>query len=383
MGYYPGFQYWQRSDHRNPAYGMIIFLLWMSIFQSPILADEGVKKYRIMIVSSYHREYLWSQSTHRGVVAAMQHYGYLDNQQQATDFARLDKVESSRVVLHKLWMDTKRFGGLSDIARTTARVMKEIDQFKPDLVMLGDDNAANYIGNQLLDTDTPVVFWGINGLPLKYGLIDSMDRPGHNVTGVWQAGYYKEGLELLHKLVPEAKTFAILASDSVTTRSSIRQLEALHKRGKLALELTAVVSTNDFEKFKLRAKQLEQEVDAFFVLNHDTMKNGQGQHMDMLEVGRWYLENIRKPEASHEDQFVREGMLLTANDSGFNQGYAAVEMVYDILDQGIDPSSIRTKTPPHGPLMVNLIRAGVLGISVNTFDGMIDEFIGYSAALDN
>ena len=261
--------------------------------------------------------------------------------------------------------------------------MKDLADFKPDLVMLGDDNAANYIGNQLLDTKTPVVFWGINGLPLKYGLIDSMDRPGHNVTGVWQAGYYKEGLDLLRKLVPDAKTFAILASDSTTARSSIRQLQALHKRGKLALELVAVVSTNDFEEFKQRVRQLEQHVDAFFVLNHDTMKNAKGEHMDMLEVGRWYLENIRKPEASHEDQFVREGMLLTANDSGFNQGYAAVEMVYDILDQGIKPQSIRTKTPPHGPLMVNLNRAAALGISVNTFDDLIDEFIDSSAALDN
>lgn len=379
----PLFRYWQRIDQYLPFCGMIFFLLWMSVFQSPVLAEEGAKKYRIMIVSSYHREYLWSQSTNRGVLAAMLHYGYLDNRQQATDFTRLDQVESSRVILRKLWMDTKRFGDISDIALTTARVMKELGQFKPDLVMLGDDNATNYIGNQLLDTDTPVVFWGVNGLPLKYGLIDSMDRPGHNVTGVWQAGYYKEGLDLLHKLVPEAKTFAILASDSITARSSIRQLQALHKRGKLALELVAVVNTNDFEEFKRRTRQLEQQVDAFFVLNHDTMKNAQGEHMDMLEVGRWYLENIRKPEASHEDQFVREGMLLTANDSGFNQGYTAVEMVYDILDQGIKPQSIRTKTPPHGPLMVNLNRAEALGISVNAFDGLIDEFIGSSAALEN
>ncbi|MDH3219399.1 MAG: hypothetical protein OEO19_07700 [Gammaproteobacteria bacterium] len=343
---------------------------------------DDAKRHRIFIVSSYHREYLWSKSTNDGVMAAMLRYSFLENQDQVKEFAEQDYVESKRVVLKKTWMDTKRKNGTSDIARSTVGIMKQIREFQPDLVMLGDDNAANYIGNQLLDTEIPVVFWGINGLPLKYGLIDSMDRPGHNITGVWQAGYYREGLELLSKLVPEARTFAILACDSVTARANIKQLQGLHRSGGLPLDLVDVVSTNDFEEFKLRAKQLESSVDAFFVLNHDTLKDDRGNHLDMLEVGRWYLENIRKPEASHEDQFVREGMLLTANDSGYNQGYAAFEMAYDILEQGLSPQLMRTKTPAHGPLMVNRNRARALGISLTEHDYLIDEFVDTSAALE-
>lgn len=209
-----------------------------------------------------------------------------------------------------------------------------------------------------------------------------MDRPGHNITGVWQAGYYREGLELLRKLVPEARTFAILACDSGTARSSIKQLRGLHRSGQLPLELVDVVSTNDFEEFKRRARELESRVDAFFVLNHDTLRDAGGNHLDMLEVGRWYLENIRKPEASHEDQFVREGMLLTANDSGYNQGYTAFEMAYDILSQGLSPRLMRTRTPARGPLMVNRQRADALGISLADHDYLIDEIIETSAALE-
>ena len=102
----------------------------------------------------------------------------------------------------------------------------------------------------------------------------------------------------------------------------------------------------------------------------------------MLVVGRWYLQNIRKPEASHEDQFVREGMLLTANDSGYNQGYTAFEMAYDILSQGLSPRLMRTKTPARGPLMVNRQRADALGISLADHDYLIDEIIETSAALE-
>ncbi|MDH3599872.1 MAG: hypothetical protein OEU26_09585 [Candidatus Tectomicrobia bacterium] len=340
------------------------------------------KKKRIFIVSSYHKAYLWSQSTQQGLSEAMLKYDYLDHPQQAATLVADDRVESAKAVIQKAWMDTKRKNHVSDIALTTQRIMQAISEFQPDLVLLGDDNAANYIGNQLLDTGIPVVFWGLNGLPLKYGLVDSMDNPGHNVTGVWQAGYHKESLELLSNLVPDAKTFAVLACDSVTTRPSIKQIRHLDRTGQLPLQLVDVVVTNSFTTFKRRALELARQVDAFFILNHDTLRDDAGKHVDMLTVGKWYLTHIFKPEASSEDQFVREGMLLTANDSGYNQGYTAFEMAYDILEQGFNPGRMRTKTPPKGRGMINRRRAEMLGLSFADKKAFIDDVIDRAIALE-
>ena len=345
------------------------------------IAYGNTEKIRLFVVSSYHKEYLWSQSTQQGLTQAMLDYGYLDNREQIEEFTRNDRIESSKAIIQKVWMNTKRKNSRSDIGASTLRIMNAIDAFQPDLVMLGDDNAANYVGHQLLDTETPVVFWGINGLPLKYDLIDSMDEPGHNVTGVWQAGYHKESLDLLHELVPHAKTFAILACDSVSSRPKIKQLQILDREEKLPLKLVDVVVTNSFSEFKQKTLQLAKQVDAFFMLNHDTMLDDEGNHVDMLEVGNWYLNHIKKPEASHEDQFVREGMLLTANDSGYNQGYVAFEMAYDILEQGLKPSLMRTKTPPRGPFMVNRKRAAMLGINLEDKLDLIDEIVDEAIAL--
>ena len=346
------------------------------------VAKAAPAKKRIFVVSSYHKGYLWSQATQKGLSEAMLNYGYLDDVSQIEEFARHDAVESSKAVIKKVWMDTKRKRSAQDIGEATLRIMQVIHDFQPDLVLLGDDNAANYIGNQLLDTSTPVVFWGINGLPLKYGLVDSMDSPGHNVTGVWQAGYHKESLELLHAIVPEAKTFAILACDTVTTRAKIKQIRMLAKQGGLPLQLVDVVATNSLTAFKTRALELAQKVDAFFVLNHDTLTDDDNKHVDMLAVGKWYLENIRKPEASHEGQFVREGMLLTANDSGYNQAYLAFEMAYDILHQGFNPSRMRTRTPNRGPFMVNRRRADMLGIDLKDKLHVVEEIIDQAIALE-
>ena len=358
-----------------------ISLAGLGLMVALTVYGESHKK-KIFVVSSYHKSYLWSQSTQKGLTSAMLNYGYLDNIQQADDFTKNDRIESSKAVVRKAWMDTKRRNSFREIAMATARIMRSIDEFKPDLVLLGDDNAANYIGNQLLDTPIPVVFWGINGLPLKYGLVESMDSPGHNVTGVWQVGYPRESLELLQRLIPEAKTFAILACDSETSRPRVKQIWNLDRNGKLPLKMVDMVVTNSFSDFKLRVLQLVPKVDAFFILNHDTLTDDKCNYVDMLDVGKWYLENVKKPEASLAYQFVREGMLLTVSDSGYNQRYKAFEMAYDILEQGLNPSRMRTIVPPKGPLMVNRIRAKKLGISLKDKIDTIDEIVEEAIALE-
>ncbi len=359
---------------------IVLVLLGMGLGMSAISSGAPAMK-RILVVSSYHRDYLWSQATQRGVSEAMLKYGYLDNTQQIATLATQDYIESDKAVIKKLWMDTKRKYSSIEIAQATTRIMQEVQAFRPDLVMLGDDNAARYIGSQLLDTTIPVVFWGINGLPLKYGLVERMDQPGHNVTGVWQSGYLKESVELLHALVPEAKTFAILACDSVTARAKVKQLQALARKGALPLQLVDVVTTNSLPEFQRQTLELSQRVDAFFMLNHDTLKDEHGQHVDMLTVGKWYLENVDKPEASHEGQFVKEGMLCTANDSGYNQGSTAFEMAYEILERGGKPSQMAPRTPPRGPLMVNRERAEMLGIALADKMAVVEEVVDKALAL--
>jgi ABC-type uncharacterized transport system substrate-binding protein len=340
------------------------------------------RQWRVFIVSSYDRSYIWSQQTQRGVNAAMRKLGYLASDAEERELDARDAVENAHVVIRKAWMDTKRRDGRADIARATARITADIKAFRPDILLLGDDNAANFVGNQFVDTDLPIVFWGINGLPLKYGLIQRMDAPGRNVTGVWQSGYHKESLDLLKKLVPTAQTFAILACDSESTRPNVKLIEELAARGALPLRLVDKVMTNSYTTWKARALEFAGKVDALYVLNHDTLRDEDGNHISYLAAGRWYLENVRIPEASHEDQFVLEGMLLTANDSGFNQGHLAFEMAHDILSRGLSPARMAVRTPERGPYMVNRMRAEALGIDLDDAIYLIDDLIDRSLALE-
>lgn len=361
-----------------------IFLLIAGIM--PFLTQTGLAKStktRIMVVSSYHKEYLWSQDTNKGVVAALLDFGYLDNKRQGQTYTREDYIESSKAVVKKLWMNTKRKNSKNDINQMVASIVKEIEKFQPDVLLLGDDNATNYIGNQYIDTDLPIVFWGVNGHPLKYSLVDSIDTPGHNVTGIYQAGYLKEGVTWLQKLIPSIKKLAVLSDDSPTGRSKAKELARFVRRGQLPITIVETVVTNSLTTWKAKALELQDKVDAFFVLNHNTLKDASGQPVDQLEIGAWYLRNIKKPDIGHEKQFVEEGLLCAVDDSGFKQGYEAVRIAQRILQGGEDPAKIPVYAPDRGAFVVNLARAEMLGLlDLVTGNPLVEQTVEKALALE-
>jgi putative ABC transport system substrate-binding protein len=355
-----------------------VILLFVSGFISMSYGEQ--KKLRIFVVSSYHSEYLWSQDTHKGVCAGLLEFKFMDSQQQVDDYTKNDYAETPTLGIKKVWMDTKRKNKNEEIIAASVRIANEIKEFKPDLIMLGDDNATNYIGNQFVDTTIPVVFWGVDGTPMKYGLLDSIDHPGHNVTGVYQPGYYKESMEYLKKLLPDIKTFAILSDDSETGRAKAKVIAKRAEEGTFPLKLEETVLTNSFSEWQAATLRIQSKVDAFFIVNHNTLKDDKGDYVDPFKAGAWYLSNIKKPEATAEKQFVEEGMLITADDSGFKQGYEAMRMAHMILHEKKDPAGIPSIAPTRGAIIINRQRAEMLGIDLSQ-KNFIEEFVDKAMSL--
>ncbi len=360
-------------------FGCIAVFLFIAGFAAT--GHGGPAKLRVFVVDSYHREYLWSQDTGKGLCAAFREFKFLDNDAQMAEFEKNDFVETDTTVIKRAWMDTKRKNKKDEIAATTAAIMTEIGVFHPDLVLLGDDNATNFIGAHLYNTGVPVIFWGVDFNPLAYGYIDAKEHPGHNVTGVYQSGYFKEALENLEKLFPGIKTFAVLSDNSETGRAKSKVIARLAEEGKLPLQLVDRVETNSFSEWKDRALELQDKVDAFFVVNHSTLKDDDGTTVDPLQAAAWYLAHIKKPEASPEKQFVQEGMLLSVDDSGFRQAYEAGRMADEILHQKKNPAEIAVISPKRGAFMVNRQRAAMLGLDVSNKD-FIEEVIDKATALE-
>lgn len=343
-------------------------------------SEKASGKKRILVVSSYHREYSWSIETNEGLCAAMLKFGYFDSKDQAAEFTKNDYSETSKVIIKKLWMDAKRKGGNAEKEEMSQKIYKDAKVFKPDLIFVGDDDAAEYIGKQFLDTKIPLVFWGVNNTPVKYGLVDSMDKPGHNATGIYQPGYYMESLKLLKKIVPSVKTFAVLTVETSAGRTHYKAIEYLDRKGSLPLKLVETVSTNDYDMWKRKALELQNKVDAFFVAHYSGLKDEAGNYVPTEEVAQWYTTHIKIPEAVEQRQFVEQGMLCGADDSAYNQGYEAVVVAHDILARGANPSTYPPRAPRRGALLVNRQRADMLGIKLTDKMG-IEEYFEKATAL--
>jgi ABC-type uncharacterized transport system substrate-binding protein len=344
-------------------------------------AHAEQKKLRIFVVNSYHKEYLWEQEVNEGFCAAMLDFKFLDNEEQVLKYTSSDYVETDKVILKKVWMDSKRKNLKSEMEQAATGILTQIKEFNPDLIILGDDNASNYIGTQFIDSNIPVLFRGIVGTPAKYGLADSIEHPGHNITGILKYGYPEDTVKDFLKLVPGAKTFAILADGSETSRGKAKEVIQLDESGKFPLKLAETVLTNSYAEWQAAALRLQGSVDAFFIINHNTLKDENGDTVDPFKAVAWYLNNIKKPEMTWERQMVEEGFLIAADDSAYKQGYDVVRMANMVIHEKKNPGDIPCVLPSRGKIMVNRQRAQMLGINLSDKD-FIEEYIDKSLALE-
>jgi putative ABC transport system substrate-binding protein len=93
----------------------------------------------------------------------------------------------------------------------------------------------------------PIVFAsGVD--PVEAGLVDSINRPGHNVTGVsyMQSELGEKRLDLLRELLPKAARFAVLINPANPSETTKRALASAMARG-WQVEILAVSTNRDID----------------------------------------------------------------------------------------------------------------------------------------
>jgi len=83
----------------------------------------------------------------------------------------------------------------------------------------------------------PIVFI-IGSDPVENGFVASLNKPGGNLTGIFNLGVMLSGkrLEVLHELVPSAAKFAFLTDPSNTTLGNFKCSRLRLQRSRLAWE---------------------------------------------------------------------------------------------------------------------------------------------------
>jgi ABC-type uncharacterized transport system substrate-binding protein len=287
---------------------------------------------RLLLIYSYNPEYAWVADEDRGVAAVFQGKGY--------------SVE-------KFYLDTKRQTSPEWFQQVAAAADQKIAEYKPDLVMVFDDNACNLVAKKYAGKDLPFVFTGMNSDPAIYGF------PAKNVTGVLERYDVTGAVDLLKKIAPSVKRAAVLTDDSVTSQGIINDIKATNP------SLTMSYYTiNDFEEWKATLNKLQTEVDAIGLFQYHTLTDqSQGISLSPQEVIAWTRANNRLPEFTFFDFAVNDGVLCGRVSSGYEQGKAGAAIAVRIL-AGENPADIAIEKPIQGISMINQTRAGELHLTI-------------------
>src|SRR5262249_13406432 len=172
-------------------------------------------------------------------------------------------VEGKNVAIEYRWAENQydRFPVLlSDLIRRKVTVIDAVTGTPPALAA----KAAT--------TTIPIVFVTA-GDPVALGLVDSLNRPGGNITGVatLTVELAPKQLEVLHELVPTATIIALLVNPTNPTNAETlsRELQAAARTLGLQLHVLHASSERDFDAVfaslpRLRAGALVIRSDPFF-----------------------------------------------------------------------------------------------------------------------
>jgi putative ABC transport system substrate-binding protein len=231
----------------------------------------------------------------------------------------------------------------------------EIVQVKPDLIVVAD--AVSTAALKKVTSTIPIVMAGASD-PVGLGLIQSLARPGGNITGLTSPfgdEFTGKWVELLHALRPSAKRFAVLWNPEIpAARRRNEQIRAAARNSGVHLDSLEVREARDFERafalYKSRGAEGLIIDNAPFITAH----------------GAEILAFVRReavPSVSGHAPLASGGALISYGADFPDIYRKAALYAVKILD-GAKPGDLAVEQPSKYELVINLAAAKSLGIQV-------------------
>jgi putative ABC transport system substrate-binding protein len=213
----------------------------------------------------------------------------------------------------------------------------------------------------------PIVFAAV-GDPVGAGLIESLARPGGNVTGLslQQTDAVGKRLELLREVIPGLHRLAIMANSS-NPSSGLDMREAQATAGTLGLE-SVTSEIRRPEDIAPAFDALKGRVEALYVVN-DPLVNTNRVRMITLALA------ARLPAIYGFREFVEAGGLMSYGPNYSDLFRRAAGYVDKIL-RGAKPADLPVEQPTKFDFVINLTTAKALNLGVPpTLLALADEVI--------
>ncbi|MEK6244985.1 MAG: ABC transporter substrate-binding protein [Pseudomonadota bacterium] len=194
--------------------------------------------------------------------------------------------------------------------------------------------------------------------PVVAGYVESLARPGGNITGVSSLGrdLSAKRMELLKEILPGMSRVAILwHGDAPGPRVAFKQYEAAARTFKLNLQSLEVRGPNPDLEGAFRAAKKEHAAAVIIVVNH---------------LITFHLKRIMElatsnqlPSMNEDSRYVYAGGLLSygANTS---DSYRRAAYYIDKILKGAKPRDLPVEQPTKFELVINLKAAKQIGLAI-------------------
>ena len=285
--------------------------------------------------------------------------GYLSNFDPATESTRselcsqalreLGYIEGQNIAFEYRYAEGK-LDPLPELAADLVRL-------KVDIIMTG--GAATIRAAKNATKTIPIVMSGGGLDRVAAGLVESLARPGGNVTGITNLSRELSGkrLELLKEAVPKVTRVAVLYDPAIA--GSVREVKEVLPVVARVLRLTIQpweVRTADGVE-KVFAAMVKQRPDGIYVSGGGQLINANQKRIAGLAI------KSRLPSMSINREFVDAGVLMSYG-ADLADSYRRVAYFVDRILKGAKPADLPVQQPTKFEFVINLKTAKQIGVTI-------------------
>ena len=241
-----------------------------------------------------------------------------------------------------------------DFAKADA-IMREFVDAKVAVVVVTGSTEA--LAAKRATSTIPIVMLHVLD-PVELGLVQSLARPGGNITGRTQivTGLAGKQLELLAQAVPSVRRVAYGRGSSVAARMFRDEISAAAKTLGLAYVQSELPRDRNFEPWAERVKREGVEA-VVFVLDNLTFAPPNNANLAAA------LIRHKLPAICATSEYADAGCLMSYGPVTLDHYVRGAEFVDKIL-KGAKPADLPVEQPTRFELVVNLKTAKALGIRI-------------------
>ena len=253
-------------------------------------------------------------------------------------------VENRNLTIERRWADNRE-GLFAEIAAELMRLKVDV------IVTLGSVIPAI----KEMTSGTPIVF-AVDADPVGRGLVDSLARPGGNITGLSVQSIELVGkrLELLREAVPTVRRLAVLSNAGFA--GAVQEAGAVEPAATaLGIEVV-LLGIRRADDIAGAFDTLKGRVEALYVCGDPLAQNNR-QQINALAL------SMKLPTMHTTREYVEGGGLMSYGVNYVGLYRRAAELVDKIL-RGTKPRDIPVEQPTKFDFIINLIVAKALGLEI-------------------